>query len=552
MKKQILFFLITCCLVPFYSVAQQSSPRIINVINFIRELEPRNFGISSQDLYEATYQESQQMKAYGIKGTWLIQYDALIDTKYQQLLKSEIARGSEVGGWWEITQPHVEAAGLEWRGRYPWDWHANVGFSVGYTPAERETLVDIYMERFKEIFGCYPKSVGSWIIDAHSLNYMYEKYGIIASCICRDQVGTDGYTLFGGYWNGAYYPSKVNAYMPAQTVESQIPVPIFRMLGSDPIYQYDASITGNGQSVFTLETICYGCGDDEKWVKSFFKSVFEDPCLGFSYTQSGQENSFSWSRIEKGFKVQMQQIENYRKKGMIRIETLAESAEWYKSRYKVTPATSLTTLEDTFDKNHQSIWFNCRNYRANLMADGQRVFFRDIHLFDERVPSDYLSSPTSSNEFNYRTFPIMDGCNWTKANRQAGILFMARGKNGEFKELNINSFHKVDTQDNQVRVMVNSNIGKFLIILDEQQINVSTDTNTEWRLLLTAPGLEQLPVSVNDDALIGTLKGYKAELKIVQGNLLEEANDIWFVPFGNKISLSADRIQNYANEGTNF
>lgn len=64
--------------------------------------------------------------------------------------------------------------------------------------------------------------------------------------------------------------------------------------------------------------------------------------------------------------------------------------------------------------------------------------------------------------------------------------------------------------------------------------------------------MEQLPVSVNDDALIGTLKGYKAELKIVQGNLLEEANGIWFVPFGNKVSLSADRIQNYANEGTNF
>lgn len=26
--------------------------------------------------------------------------------------------------------------------------------------------------------------------------------------------------------------------MPAQTREGQIPVPVFRMLGSDPIYQY--------------------------------------------------------------------------------------------------------------------------------------------------------------------------------------------------------------------------------------------------------------------------------------------------------------------------
>lgn len=27
--------------------------------------------------------------------------------------------------------------------------------------------------------------------------------------------------------------------MPAQTAVNQIPVPIFRMLGSDPMYQYD-------------------------------------------------------------------------------------------------------------------------------------------------------------------------------------------------------------------------------------------------------------------------------------------------------------------------
>ena len=28
--------------------------------------------------------------------------------------------------------------------------------------------------------------------------------------------GTDGYTLWGGYWNQAYYPSRLNSYMPAQ------------------------------------------------------------------------------------------------------------------------------------------------------------------------------------------------------------------------------------------------------------------------------------------------------------------------------------------------
>ena len=109
------------------------------------------------------------------------------------------------------------------------------------------------MEKFKSIFGRYPSSIGSWFIDAHSLEYMYDKYGIIASCNCKDQYGTDGYTLWGGYWNQAYYPSRLNGYMPAQTAKGQIPVPVFRMLGSDPIYQYDTGVGHTIQGVITLD-----------------------------------------------------------------------------------------------------------------------------------------------------------------------------------------------------------------------------------------------------------------------------------------------------------
>jgi hypothetical protein len=127
---------------------------------------------------------------------------------------------------------------LKWRGDHEWDSAANVGFSPGYTPAERRQLVDVYMADFKAIFGYYPRTVGSWYIDEVTLAYMVERYGIVASCNCKDQIGTDGYTLWGGYWNQAYYPSRLNAYMPAQTQAGQINVPIFRMLGSDPIYQY--------------------------------------------------------------------------------------------------------------------------------------------------------------------------------------------------------------------------------------------------------------------------------------------------------------------------
>ena len=130
------------------------------------------------------------MKKHHLRGTFLLQYDSLIDPRYQALFKGLPAESFEIGAWWEIPQPLVEKAGLKWRGRYPWDWHADVGFATGYSPEEREKLTDAYMAEFKRIFGVYPKSVGSWFIDSHTLRYMHDRYGIESSCNCKDQVGT--------------------------------------------------------------------------------------------------------------------------------------------------------------------------------------------------------------------------------------------------------------------------------------------------------------------------------------------------------------------------
>lgn len=149
------------------------------------------------------------------------------------------APGLEIGGWLEIVQPLVEQAGLTWHGRYPWDWYSDVGLSVDYTPEERCQLIDTFMAGFKEKFGSYPRSVGSWMIDAVTLAYMADRYGVEASCNCHDQWGTDGYTLWGGYYGQAFYPSRKNAFCPAQNKSEQSNLPVFRMLGSDPIYQYD-------------------------------------------------------------------------------------------------------------------------------------------------------------------------------------------------------------------------------------------------------------------------------------------------------------------------
>ena len=477
----------------YASVAKGAAeaPRIVNIVNFIRQIEPRDSNITEEVLYQTVCEQVKLMNRYDFTGTFLLQYDALINPKYQTLFKSGEASHFEVGGWWEITQPHVEAAGMKWRGRYLWDWHADVGFSTGYTPGERELLVDEYMARFKEVFGKYPASVGSWFIDAHTLGYMYEKYGLEVSCNCKDQWGTDGYTLWGGYWNQAYYPSRKNAYMPAQSVDAQIPVPIFRMLGSDPIYQYGlGSSPTSWQGVISLEPVYPDSGGDPRWVKWFLKSMFEDPCMGFNYAQAGQENSFTWNGMEKGLEMQMPLIDDLRKKGVLRVETLVQSGRWFKEKYKVTPPTALSALTDVRDQGNRTVWYNSRFYRANLMWTRSGFFFRDIHMFDENLESDYLRERVKSNQCFFTTLPVVDGMLWSCDGRQAGLKLVKINGDGSSENIVLSDIDITDKDENILFVkskMADGTVFTFTFHEDRMTVNSSSrNKKLKWALELVS------------------------------------------------------------------
>jgi len=471
-------------------------PKIINIVNFIRLLEPRDPKITEDVLYQTVVKQVEIMKKYKLGGTFLLQYDALMDPRYQKLLKGLPSDSFEIGAWWEIPQPLVENAGLKWRGRYPWDWHANVGFTTGYTPEEREKLADVYMKDFKKIFGYYPKSIGSWFIDAHTLNYLYHKYKIVASCNCRDQIGTDGYTLWGGYWSQAYYPSKINSYMPAQNEKNQIPVPIFRMLGSDPIRQYDSGLGKSMQGVVTLEPVYKGGGGDSTWVNWYFKEFVEGKSMEFGYTQAGQENSFTWNSMSKGYEIQMPLIARLRDENKVKVETLGESGKWFRKNYKTTPATSVTVNKDLGESNLKTVWFNSRFYRINLLWDDSTLRFRDIHLFNENFPSVYETKKSNSNECYFFTLPFVDGHIWSTQKQIAGLRFKAVI---DGKEILLAGGDPKISEAIPGKLSISwplkSFSGSLVIIIDERglKIHLASKYSDNWFLELTAADGANLP-----------------------------------------------------------
>ena len=511
----------------------EPAPRIVNIINFVRDIEPRPVGISADDLYEATFQEAELLRQHDLPGTFLLQYDAVIDPRYQQLMKEGLSEGSEIGAWWEITQPHVEAAGIEWRGIYPWDWHADVGFASGYTPEEREKLVDAYMAKFKEVFGYYPASVGSWFIDAHTLAYMADRYGIVASCNCRDQIGTDGYTLWGGYWNQAYYPSRLNAYMPAQNAEGQIPVPVFRMLGSDPINQYDSGLGEAVQGVETLEPVYTAGGGCPRWVDTHFRTITDGPCLAFQYTQVGQENSFAWPRIGPGLEYQVHAVDSLVRAGKATVQTLAESGRWFKEHFPVTPATAVTALEDPKAAGRKSVWFDSRFYRANLLQNGQKFGFRDIHLFDERFESDYLRRPGTSTQCFYTTLPLVDGFNWSTATDTAGLYLAAVDAQGRIVPVPTGAPEVSETAPGELTVSVPVPEGGLCkIVLTENAVRIGVPENSAYRFALSVAPDKTLPfVAVEPQRISARFRDFDYRVECTQGEIDgSQPGYICFVP----------------------
>ena len=550
-KQKILFFILVLLSIrPMEAKKDKSVPCIVNFVNFIRELEPRDEKFTNEYLFQTTENQLRQLNEYGFRGTFLLQYDALVDPAYQELMKRAMAEGHEVGAWWEITEPHVRDAGMNWRGRYPWDWHANVGFATGYNPEERERLVDVYMEKFHSIFGIYPASVGSWFIDAHTLGYLYDRYHIVSSCNCKDQYGTDGYTLWGGYWNQAYYPSRLNAYMPAQTREGQIPVPIFRMLGSDPVLQYDHGLDRHFQGVITLEPVYTGAGGgDQRWINWFLPAMAQSESLAFNYIQAGQENSFGWEAMKDGLTMQMPLIRNMANSGQLRVETLAESGRWFKNHYPLTPATAVTVPDDYLSDGLSAVWFDCRYYRVGLLWKDSSFVIRDIHLFDESIESDYLRKAGTTTYCEYITPPVVDGFIWSTPEHRAGLRFVAI--NGNFvEEIPILSHSFQQVSKDQLLVTQDTPYGKFILTLSEG--NLTFDYNLQkdmkWALDFTAAPQASLPFeSVSSREIKAKWKGYPYAIHAQKGSfqLLSTANgnpSSWrILPHRNQIRISCKR-----------
>lgn len=445
--------------------------KVMNVINFIRGCEPR----LEMDLVTPIKKQLELLRKTGLKSTFLFQYDALLRKDMTGLFDGCDGEKTEIGGWFEIVRQQVEACGLKWRGRegYDWDYFAEVDTPMGYAKDERIALVDEFMSKFKATFGYYPKSMGAWAIDAFTLKYMYDKYHIDAFCICREQVGTDGYNFSGGYYSGGYYASKNNLLCPAQTEENQINAPIFRMLGSDIIKQYYSGLDENFnpaalQGVVTLEPVGDGKigGSNPAWVDWFLNANYGE-ALNFAYAQAGQENSFGWERM-KTLDYQFSKIADDALRGKYEVLTLAECGKAFKARFKETPATTTTAFGSFDNEREGSVWYENKNYRISYYYSGEKFLIRDAYLFNENYRERYIDDILTSRDYAYDNLPFIDGYLFGGNGIQAGLYLC---KDGE--EIKLKKFEYKELDEETIEIRVYTDKGEFSFVSSPKGISIA-------------------------------------------------------------------------------
>jgi hypothetical protein len=514
------------------SPSAQHAIRSINIMNFIRAEEPRE----AMDLIEPVRQQMKYIKQHNLPASWLLQYDALVEGPFVDFLKAEMLPSHEVGLWFEMNRRICDDAHIAWRGnpKWEWDYHVPIAYAIGYTPDQRRKLADTAMATFRRIFGRDAKSIASWNLDAVTVAHLAENYGIDAFGNCRDQLATDGFTVWGAPI-AAYYPSRNNALSPATESKSQIASPIFRLLGQDPVYYYDNQIPKPD----TMEPV-WPSGRSKIFIDRFLDMIANAPTQAIAYAQLGQENSFGWPAMEEAFPVQMEALSMLQQQGHLRVETMGETGRRFKRAFKVTPTQAQVMLEDPFGKTdppQRTVWYQSRFYRANLHFRGDHFYLRDLHVYNDIFPEPYITEPVRQHGIEQRMLAVLDGYHWSddevKAGRQgtrAEARFVAVQRDGTSTPLVMLGLPTVAEMGSTLRTSIPISGGARLLgSFQEDRIAFSLEgalpevrLGVEFEWVPSRSSLQE----VSDDQLKYRFRDFSYVLRLVHSSALRTAKGV--------------------------
>ena len=114
------------------------------------------------------------------------------------------------------------------------------------------------------------------------------------------------------------------------------------------------------------------------------------------------------------------QFEKLRSISGVSIQKMCDTGAWFKRTFKNgTPPTAVVATE-SWDKglDAQSVYYDSKNYVANVFRYGKRILIRALFLFDERVTDKYIVEKCDTFDAVYENLPIVDSFTWTPEEKE--------------------------------------------------------------------------------------------------------------------------------------
>lgn len=376
---------------------------------FIVIVNPVRISSYTKDPVESLKSEYEIINKKSLPATWLVTFDVLDNSKMVGLIKMMNTK-QEQGIFLEVTPNFARNAEVVYHNTGFWH-HAEGVFLSGYTQEERQLLIDKVFTKFKEVFGYYPSSVGSWGTDGYSLSYIKDKYEITANLVCSDQFATDGYQIWGQPWQVPYYPSKYYSAVFASDLSAKLDVVNLQWAARDPLNGYYNSLFSTQDYLTTDKNL------NTDYFEKLVRLYTDQSKNGFGQITVGLEADFSPDDYKKEFAKQMNLISSLRDKEGFNTLTMKDFSGWYREKYPDLSPPSYFETSDLLGGGTKAIWSQSPKYRIfyTIDAESKEITVRDLRFYGANLEDPYYYSPNRSFNLTLNIPSIVDEISFSES-----------------------------------------------------------------------------------------------------------------------------------------
>lgn len=439
------------------TLALAKENQFINIVNPVRVVNYNKDPVSS---LRAEYVVLQGLN---LPATWLVTDDVLENQSMVQQLKVMDSL-QEVGIFLEVTEDFANKSGVKYNKTDSWH-RANSIFLVGYSQSDRIKLIDTAFNKFKEVFGYFPTSVGAWWIDGYSLEYMQKKYGIKANLGLADQYSTDGYQVWGTYFSTPFYPNKYHSGTPANSNDNKLNLVTIQWAARDPLNSY-------GEADFsrysTQDYLTYGLTDE--YFQKLITLYASKNNNSFGQVTFGLEADLSGDIYQTNYVRQLKWIKNIASEKGFEITTMSDFASFYLSSFPNFSLPQIIQSSDLLGQKKQVVWYQSPHYRAGFIFDQASTTLQliDLRPFFNNFQEPFYQSPNGQINLYINTPSLIDKV----TNPNFYLDIKTQGELSLSKDQNILDF------------------GKQKIIFKDDQLEFLNFNNADFKQLISNPYFE--------------------------------------------------------------